>query len=316
MADDANDEFIAGSDLEEENLPERKVLGELEHRPRLRDEDARPDRPPDDDDDFLAAVDEEDPLDYYNAYENGRLREWEARRPIWAREGYPGPRDYDATVFKNILENETLQKYVKEVQVYTCETHCDHHPKRAFELYGDGWPPPMHSPVYYECIGQLGEIPNLHSVNVHFDRHVGDDGDVFQQGEFQEEFHEDLLPKILHSLNSATNDIAFRNYHSIPREYELPELLDKVAKATSLRLSVAHEETHPGAGSTYRVGNIHPFWETFPARFLQPASSTLKTLVLYSDLPLGWFPKLDLRDVHLPHLASLTLTTSSTRTFR
>jgi hypothetical protein len=29
--------------------------------------------------------------------------------------------------------------------------------------------------------------------------------------------------------------------------------------------------------------------------------------VLYSDLPVGWFPKLDLRPVHLPRLRSLTL---------
>lgn len=45
----------------------------------------------------------------------------------------------------------------------------------------------------------------------------------------------------------------------------------------------------------------------FPAQFLLPASDTLTTLVLYSDIPLGWFPRLDLRAVHLPKLSSLTL---------
>ena len=33
----------------------------------------------------------------------------------------------------------------------------------------------------------------------------------------------------------------------------------------------------------------------------------LNKLVLYSDLPIGWFPKLDLRPVHFPRLRSLTL---------
>lgn len=54
------------------------------------------------------------------------LEEWEASacRPQWARENFPGPSDYDAAVFLNILDNERLRGLVKKVEVYTCETHC------------------------------------------------------------------------------------------------------------------------------------------------------------------------------------------------
>jgi hypothetical protein len=38
-----------------------------------------------------------------------------------------------------------------------------------------------------------------------------------------------------------------------------------------------------------------------------PATQNLKHLTLYSDLPLGWFPKLDLRNVHFVNLESLAL---------
>jgi hypothetical protein len=53
--------------------------------------------------------------------------------------------------------------------------------------------------------------------------------------------------------------------------------------------------------------NIHPFWHNYVDRFLQPSQHTLSKLVLYSDVPVGWFPKLDLRPIHLGRLRSLTL---------
>jgi hypothetical protein len=51
----------------------------------------------------------------------------------------------------------------------------------------------------------------------------------------------------------------------------------------------------------------HSFWLGFPDHFLKPTQHTLKHLTLYSSLPLGWFPKLDLSRVHLPTLETLAL---------
>lgn len=53
--------------------------------------------------------------------------------------------------------------------------------------------------------------------------------------------------------------------------------------------------------------NIHPFWHNYVDRFLRPSQHTLSKLVLHSDVPVGWFPKLDLRPIHLGRLRSLTL---------
>lgn len=44
-----------------------------------------------------------------------------------------------------------------------------------------------------------------------------------------------------------------------------------------------------------------------PSKWLSPASQSLKHLVLYSDLAVGWFPKLDLRGIHFPKLETLSL---------
>ncbi|OAG05651.1 uncharacterized protein CC84DRAFT_1259051 [Paraphaeosphaeria sporulosa] len=245
----------------------------------------------------------------FRLYEKQRHQKWEAARPQWARDNFPGPSDYDAAVFLNIVENERLRNFVKEVRVYTCETHCDHHPKTGEQLFPESWPEPNFHPHYVSSIQGLGEFPNVCGLNVHFDRHAayGDSDDFFQGPEFQHLW----LEKITKAAKESISHLAVRHFANpqLPegKRMDVPRFMRQVAKASSLRLSVKHAETHPGAGTTYRDGHVHPFWESFPALFLLPASTTLTALVLYSDIPLGWFPKLDLRAVHLPNLASLTL---------
>jgi hypothetical protein len=53
-----------------------------------------------------------------------RENPWDRNRTQWAADGFPGPPGYDANKFKNILQHVEFKKYVKEVQVYTCETDC------------------------------------------------------------------------------------------------------------------------------------------------------------------------------------------------
>jgi hypothetical protein len=53
-----------------------------------------------------------------------RIRAAASPTPQWAIDGFPGPPSYDARLFRNILQDATLNKYVREVQIYTCETDC------------------------------------------------------------------------------------------------------------------------------------------------------------------------------------------------
>lgn len=110
--EDDDDGFVADSDMDQEHLS--NVEGnELDlSRPRPHVESSRSPRP-----DLFRLSD-------FQAYEEQRQQKWDAIRPQWARDNFPGPPDYDAAVFLNIVENERLQKFVKEVQIYTCETHC------------------------------------------------------------------------------------------------------------------------------------------------------------------------------------------------
>jgi hypothetical protein len=53
-----------------------------------------------------------------------RIRAASSPTPQWVTDGFPGPPGYDARLFRNILQDATLNKYVREVQIYTCETDC------------------------------------------------------------------------------------------------------------------------------------------------------------------------------------------------
>lgn len=39
-------------------------------------------------------------------------------------DGLPGPLGYEAKVFMNLVDHERLKKFVKKIEIYTCEPHC------------------------------------------------------------------------------------------------------------------------------------------------------------------------------------------------
>jgi hypothetical protein len=45
----------------------------------------------------------------------------------WARTRFPGPLEYDAQSFLNVLQHDSIKRCVQDVQVYTCETRCVGH---------------------------------------------------------------------------------------------------------------------------------------------------------------------------------------------
>ena len=126
--------------------------------------------------------------EWYLPSRRGRDSTNSEAKPQWALDHLPGPPGYDAHSYKCILQHDTLSVYAREIQVYTCETHCDHHPSVANRLYEESMPPPNFHPIFHECIRRLGEFPNIHNITIHFDRHVSHadyDEDVFQHQDFQ-----------------------------------------------------------------------------------------------------------------------------------
>lgn len=126
----------------------------------------------------------------------------------------------------------------------------------ARRWFDGSWPRPIFDPLYHECIRRLGELPNVRSVSVNFDRHAGedDDDDTLQDPDFQRTW----LRRILGPLGGRLTGIALRHYENTgdkgtqPRP-ETPILMKAVSKLTSLRMSVKHRETNGDSGPIHRV---------------------------------------------------------------
>jgi hypothetical protein len=90
----------------------------------------------------------------------------------------------------------------------------------------------------------------MRSLTVHFDRHAGDEDDIFQKKDFQRRW----LRRIIKSTNEHATKLAVRHYENFWKSSsEAPLFIENVANVTSLRMSIKHQETSHNAGPTYRV---------------------------------------------------------------
>ncbi|KAI0703408.1 hypothetical protein BC835DRAFT_1021874 [Cytidiella melzeri] len=106
------------------------------------------------------------------------------------------------------------------------------------------------------------------------------------------------VPPALHTLSIA-NLIPFP-----APEYQSPTFEALMSRISNLSLSI-HALRFSGR---HGEDMFAWFWtEMIPERFLEPAHSTLTTLSLFTDQPVGQFPPIDLSWLRFPHLTTLSL---------
>ncbi|CAI6334267.1 unnamed protein product [Periconia digitata] len=217
---------------------------------------------------------------------------------------------YDAQTFKNAIDDNELRKHIRKVDVYTCETHCDHHPNDAGHVDFPPLPWPRYHERWWDCVRFLKNLPFLTTFNLHFDRHSGEsdffERDILHEPKDRLEITDQVLSCLLGSEPSRITHLGIRHYQDNGKadndHVERQELLKTLS---SLRMTISNGETRDSLGKHLRAGDPHTFWGKFPQTFLKPAMGNLQRLVLYSDILFGFFPRLDLRDVHFPNLKSL-----------
>ncbi|GME27552.1 f-box domain protein [Neofusicoccum parvum] len=110
------------------------------------------------------------------------------------------------------------------------------------------------------------------------------------------------------ATSSQLKEICIHNIHNINDEIFMQSQQVKcvLRKISALRLYiVTDDDTTPNNSPEMEemqsfMCELYPLW-------LSPASNNLTTLVLYQDLPFGYWPRLDFRGVHLPALQTLAL---------
>ncbi|KAF2442926.1 hypothetical protein P171DRAFT_474243 [Karstenula rhodostoma CBS 690.94] len=220
---------------------------------------------------------------------------------------FPNSIEYDVRYFANILDSDNLKKLVRKVVIYLCNPDCDHHPHDC--LY-EGWmPKPEMSEEWIQLYERLSELPKLESISLVFDRHGGgfemDDDMILHDYHFRSA----ELAQLLHMLKTRIKDLSVRHIQLDRESYDQDHgsiIASTLEGLRALRLSFVHEQQRGESGTVYKVTDCHEEWASFPSGWLEPAKN-LRHLTLYSDLPTGWFPKVDLCSVHFAQLESLAL---------
>ncbi|OJD14987.1 hypothetical protein AJ78_04709 [Emergomyces pasteurianus Ep9510] len=170
---------------------------------------------------------------------------------------------------------------------------------------------PIVSGRFIKLLESLKIFPNLRNVNVLFDPSCElevDYGDSPQSVDFRESMMK-LVLSSLTSLPQLPLALGLQNYQNVnPEDPETASMLKQVlGNLHSLRLGILNESCEGNGEYDLTYDQAHIFTRELPSVWLQPASSTLRHLTLYSTLYFGFYPKLDLQDIHFPNLQSLAL---------
>ena len=97
---------------------------------------------------------------------------------------------------------------------------------------------------------------------------------------------------------------------NVPSDYmstslDFSELLQNIRRLKLRTITLQNGPIHTNTKQLYR--GAMSFFAGLPGLWLVPASQSLTVLHLSADAPWGWYPKINFRDIHFPHLKDLVL---------
>ncbi|KAE8139812.1 hypothetical protein BDV38DRAFT_280728 [Aspergillus pseudotamarii] len=157
---------------------------------------------------------------------------------------------------------------------------------------------------------RLKELPRLQSVVLRFHPECGEDEDtdVPHPLGLRSAVMKEFLSAIT-ALPQLPRELAIRDLHNVNESN--PDDVENTKKVLrnlrSLRLNITNPHNSGNSESDLYHDDIHTFFSALPSFWLRPALQNLEHLTIYSSHYFGYYPKLDLRDVHFPRLKTLAL---------
>ncbi|PYI35961.1 F-box domain-containing protein [Aspergillus indologenus CBS 114.80] len=164
---------------------------------------------------------------------------------------------------------------------------------------------------FMKLVPRLKELPRLRSIVLRFHQgcYVEDTrNDAHQNAAFRSCVMDEFIAALA-SLDEPVKELALCNLQNInPTDPEVVQNLTKIlGSLRALRLNITNEHDEGNGENDLEQDEPHRFFPELPSFWLAPAAATLEHLTIYSSNYFGFYPKLDLREVHLPHLKTLAL---------
>ena len=148
----------------------------------------------------------------------------------------------------------------------------------------------------------------MHSLSIAFGVIANEDfGMNYANDMFTLAFSSFRTPQLPYPLPPRPYSLSIEN---VPSDYmstslDFSELLQNIRRLELRTITLQNSTFHPNRKKPYR--ETMSFYARLPRLWIMPASQTLTVLHLSADAPWGWYPKIDLRGIHFPHLKDLML---------
>ncbi|KAF7178188.1 hypothetical protein CNMCM7691_006860 [Aspergillus felis] len=213
---------------------------------------------------------------------------------------FPDEESYEAV--DRVTNHATLKKMVKKVYVNTCEDDYDDDDEEAeVELTKD----------FKDRIAKFKACPNVQSAVLRFDKHCSTSREIWMT-EHPETlaFRTKTLRAFfewLASFEVSLRELGIRNMQDVNvGDDQISANIEKVLQnLRTLRLSIVTEHNEAAPEDDLDFPELHDFFAQLPSVWLKPSASSLEHLTLSCDNYFGFYPKLELSEVHFPHLKSL-----------
>ncbi|ORY02851.1 hypothetical protein BCR34DRAFT_492855 [Clohesyomyces aquaticus] len=212
------------------------------------------------------------------------------------------PVDESATNFLHILNTTDLARRVRSCDIYTCAREEEDGVNQDEKFLSGAW---------NACFTRFPNFKNLAAVSLVFSpKCTSPETDGWEYPE-STEFRTRLLGQFFELLNSEMahdiKEVSIINLQNLNDESitSSDNFQEVLARVRSLKIYIATEQDEPSPEYTLHKSEFQIFMDELPSTWLQPISSHITVLSLAQDEPFGYLPKLDLRSIHFPHLASL-----------
>ncbi|KAL5366279.1 F-box domain protein [Aspergillus floccosus] len=212
---------------------------------------------------------------------------------------FPDEESYE--VVDCITDDATLKKMVKKVYINTCEDDYDDYDEEEVELTKD----------FKDRIANFKHCPNVQSAVLRFDKHCSTGREEWMRESPQTiAFRTKTLGvffKWLASFEAPLRELGIRNMQDVNvGDEKISANIEKALQnLRSLRLSIVTEHNDAAPEDDLDFPEPHDFFAQLPSMWLKPSASSLEHLTLSCDNYFGFYPKLELSEVHFPHLKSV-----------
>jgi hypothetical protein len=165
---------------------------------------------------------------------------------------------------------------------------------------------------FKDRIAKFKDCPNVHSAILRFDKHCSTGREYWmtehpQTMVFRAKALRDFFTWLA-SCETSLRELGIRNMQDFNVTADRTSAnIEKVLRGLrALRLSIVTEHNEAAPEDDLDFPEPHNFFAQLPAVWLKPTASSLEHLSLSCDNYFGFYPKLDLSDVHFPHLKSLS----------